>query len=381
MSHKIFISYRRFDTAGTAGRLHDGLNEAFGEEKVFRDVHDIPAGVDFRDVLEQELKNCKIVLVLIGQHYTSMKDDEGNLRIFNPNDFVHMEVASAINMRKIVIPVLVDGVGMPKPQELPEQLQELVNFNAVVISHDRWKTDVSVLVKKLEYHMGPAKGKQNKNIANYSNAAPQSSGFTRVLGPMVVGGLLTLFLLIFVIALPSYVKNSNSDGGIAMAEIENPEMYKQDETEAPVKQPETDKAGFDIPKPKENIPQEYNNQSTSIEQTGGYGLPTVDEKAGEDTDYWGFEKKETLEDVLVGTWEQTYPSVPDMHLRESFREDGAYTNNYQKSGLYYIVVANQIQINGRNVYEFVSMNNSGTEMELKSIEGGGLIKKYRKILN
>ena len=78
MSHKIFISYRRFDTAGTAGRLDDGLSEAFGENVIFRDVHDIPAGVDFRDVLDKELHNCDIVLVLIGQHYTSVKMRKGN---------------------------------------------------------------------------------------------------------------------------------------------------------------------------------------------------------------------------------------------------------------------------------------------------------------
>ncbi len=152
MADKIFLSYRRYDTAGTTGRLSDYLENIFGDKKVFKDVSDIPAGVDFRKVLGKEILDSKIVLVMIGQHYTSVKNEEGNPRLFDPNDFVRIEVETAINMNKIVIPVLVNGATMPRADELPDELKGLVNFNAVIISHDRFKSDVNVLVDKIKYH-------------------------------------------------------------------------------------------------------------------------------------------------------------------------------------------------------------------------------------
>ena len=72
MSHKIFLSYRRSDTAGTTGRLHDYLSDALGSENVFKDVQDIPAGVKFTEVLKDELQKCSIILVMIGKDYTTL---------------------------------------------------------------------------------------------------------------------------------------------------------------------------------------------------------------------------------------------------------------------------------------------------------------------
>ena len=201
-SHKIFISYRRSDTAGTTGRLHDYLSEALGAENVFKDVQDIPAGVKFTEVLKDELQKCSIILVMIGKDYTTIKDDQGNLRLHDPNDFVQIEVATALESKKIVIPVLVNGASMPAADELPDNLKELVEYNAVVISHDRWKSDVDVLVKKLQHHIGPTtKKKTASRNANQAVEAASSATKNTSQRKWLVPGLIGIAAILAVIFL------------------------------------------------------------------------------------------------------------------------------------------------------------------------------------
>ena len=297
-----------------------------------------------------------------------------------------------MQMKKIVIPVLVDGASMPKRNDLPEALQNLVNYNAVVISHDRWKSDVDVLIEKLEYHLGPAPGKQKATDLSQTTAkVTKSSSLRRTVGPMVLGGFLTfVFFVAMAVMIPAFMEPDFAEN------IDDTNNGMEDIADANIgeKQSEMDQAGM-------APPVEYSNESqakridtknsvkqaevqhqeekpTKVVNTGGYGLPTADEQTNAKTDYWGFEEKKSMGDLLVGTWEQTYPETPT-HLREYFGADGSYANSYQK-GLYYIVIQDIIQINGRNAFQVVAMNGHGTEMELKSLEGGGLICTYRKIL-
>ena len=63
---RIFISYRRDDASGHAGRLYDDLVERFGDDRVFIDIDTIELGVDFGDSIEQALDRCEVVLAVIG---------------------------------------------------------------------------------------------------------------------------------------------------------------------------------------------------------------------------------------------------------------------------------------------------------------------------
>jgi hypothetical protein len=67
-SSRIFISYRRDDSAGHAGRLYDRLSTHFGEAQIFMDIDNIEFGMDFVEVIETAISSCKIVLVVIGKH-------------------------------------------------------------------------------------------------------------------------------------------------------------------------------------------------------------------------------------------------------------------------------------------------------------------------
>jgi hypothetical protein len=115
----VFISYRRDDTAGYAGRLYDALTADFGKEHVFIDIDSIGAGQNFADVIEQQIASCSVVIVLIGKGWLASTDEHAARRLDNPRDFVRLEVASALRRKLPVIPVLVGGAKMPRPDDLP----------------------------------------------------------------------------------------------------------------------------------------------------------------------------------------------------------------------------------------------------------------------
>jgi hypothetical protein len=147
---RIFISYRRADSAGYAGRIYDRLAAHFGEDAIFMDVNTIEAGLDFVEVLENAVRSCDVLVALIGTRWLNIKDTEGKRRLDNPQDFVRIEIAAALKREIRVIPVLVDGVNMPNSTELPRGLKSLARRNAVQISHHSFSADAYRLISQLE---------------------------------------------------------------------------------------------------------------------------------------------------------------------------------------------------------------------------------------
>ncbi|HJR06700.1 MAG TPA: SUMF1/EgtB/PvdO family nonheme iron enzyme [Pyrinomonadaceae bacterium] len=145
----IFISYRRDDSSGHAGRLFDGLSARFGEEQVFMDIDQIEPGEDFVQVIESAVGSCEILVALIGRNWLTSRDESGR-RLDNPNDFVRLEITAALVRGIPVIPVLVQGARMPRPQDLPEDLLALSRRHALELSDLRWKHDIDQLTGALE---------------------------------------------------------------------------------------------------------------------------------------------------------------------------------------------------------------------------------------
>ncbi len=158
----IFISYRRDDTSGYAGRLYDQISAHFGEEHVFMDVADIGPGSDFVEVIEQKVGTCNALIALIGKNWLTLKDDQNRPRLGNPDDFVSVEVLAALKRKVEVIPVLVGGAKMPSQRELPESLQPLSRHQALEISDARFTRDVQDLIAALEKGTGQAPPSQRK---------------------------------------------------------------------------------------------------------------------------------------------------------------------------------------------------------------------------
>jgi hypothetical protein len=151
----IFISYRRDDAEGQAGRLFDDLVKYFGPSAVFMDVTGIEPGRDFRRVIDEHVASCGVLLALIGKDWLDAKDQSGARRLDDPTDFVRLETASALKRDIPVVPVLVQGAKMPRAEQLPDVLKELAYRNGVELTHARWDSDVDVLAKQLERHVDP----------------------------------------------------------------------------------------------------------------------------------------------------------------------------------------------------------------------------------
>ncbi len=158
----VFLSYRREDSAGFAGRLADGLEAEFGAGSVFRDVDDIRPGEDFQLAIDSQLRSVDAVLVLIGPRWLDARID-GARRLDDPGDLVRLEVATALASGKPVIPVLVGGAPMPGEAELPTLLAALARRQAVVLSDSGWQGDVARLVASLRPLLGGRPGAAGKS--------------------------------------------------------------------------------------------------------------------------------------------------------------------------------------------------------------------------
>ncbi len=152
----IFISYRREDSEGQAGRLYEGLAAHFGEDRVFMDVAAIRAGRDFRREIEERVASCAVLLVLIGRQWLEARDAAGQRRLDDPADFVRLETGAALAKPQItVVPVLVSGARMPEAKDLPPDLKDMVFRNAAPLSHQRWDGDLEALIADIEDIMNP----------------------------------------------------------------------------------------------------------------------------------------------------------------------------------------------------------------------------------
>jgi TIR domain len=169
----IFVSYRRSDSQGEAGRLFDDLVKHFGDDMVFMDVAGIEAGRDFRKVIEESVAECGVLLVMIGPGWLNAKDERGVRRLDDSGDFVRIETASALRRDVPVVPILVRGAAMPHAEQLPEDLKELAFRNCCELTHARWKSDVQLLLDALHRLVGEVG--QSAAKTGRDQAAPASS--------------------------------------------------------------------------------------------------------------------------------------------------------------------------------------------------------------
>jgi TIR domain len=128
---KITISYRRSDAPSDAGRIFDRLSSRYGKDSVFMDIDTIPFGVDFRDYIDGALRGTDIVLAVIGPRWVGRRG--ARARIQEETDPVRIEIAAAMRMGKIIVPVLVANAVMPSPSDLPESIAKLAFLNAAEI--------------------------------------------------------------------------------------------------------------------------------------------------------------------------------------------------------------------------------------------------------
>jgi hypothetical protein len=150
MAAKVFISYRRGDSAGYAGRLMDRLKTELGSDVLFMDVDAIPLGTNFEKVLHEEVAKCAVLLAVIGPNWSDARDEDGKRRLDDPNDFVRIEVAAALQRNIPVIPILLDGARIPKTNELPKDIKGLTSRNGLDVRHASFHEDMDRLIRGLK---------------------------------------------------------------------------------------------------------------------------------------------------------------------------------------------------------------------------------------
>ena len=150
----IFISYRRDDSAGYAGRLYDRLIPRFGAARVFMDVEGIELGADFVTAIEDAVGSCRVLVVIIGDEWLSTQDAAGRRRLDDPHDFIRLETVTALTRGIRVVPVLVGGALMPRAEELPDDLKPLARRQAIEISHKQWEATTDELIRALDGMLG-----------------------------------------------------------------------------------------------------------------------------------------------------------------------------------------------------------------------------------
>lgn len=146
----IFISYRRTDVPGYVRGLMSDLRNTFGSKQVFLDMEDIAAGSDFPRIIEEAVSNCELLLAVIGPSWVEVRDESGQRRIAEVNDFVRLEIAAALERKIPIIPVLVENAKMPKRDWLPDNLKLFATLQGVALTHDRWDDDIIRLFLAIE---------------------------------------------------------------------------------------------------------------------------------------------------------------------------------------------------------------------------------------
>jgi hypothetical protein len=251
----IFISYRREDAEGQAGRLFDDLVQRFGEQAVFMDVAGIEPGRDFRKAIDAHVASCGVLLAMIGKNWTDARNEAGNRRLDDPLDFVRLETASALKRDIPVVPVLVHGAQMPRADQLPADLADLAFRNAIELTHARWDSDVSVLVKALSRYVTPPEagaGDRGAIERGTQDPAPQA----RKKRPLVLAILVAAAVV--AIAVSAYLFNRRDHDSAQSAVVQQATLPSQVTETSATRPPVT----VPVATPRDEPPKEPTSTST-----------------------------------------------------------------------------------------------------------------------
>jgi TIR domain/Carboxypeptidase regulatory-like domain len=156
----IFISYRRNESAGQAGRLFDRLTARFGDDRVFMDVDTLVPSDHFATRIEKAIATADVMLVLIGAGWTAQVD-----RLAQPADFVRREILAALRVECRLVPVALDGAALPDAATLPEELRALLACEGAVLRHGEFVRDADHLADSLAPFVRPSSDATRRGLS------------------------------------------------------------------------------------------------------------------------------------------------------------------------------------------------------------------------
>lgn len=209
----IILSYRRQDSAGVTGRIFDRLSQEFGPDRVFMDIDSMPAGVDFHEHLQAILADCGALLVVIGKSWRSQRKGQP-ARIMDPDDWVRIEVETALERGIPVVPLLIDGASLPSREQLPESLWPLLRRNALPVDSGRdFHAQLSRLVRDLTVQLDPGGAQPAQAASTPISQAPLTSPNWPAIGRWVL--ILTAIITVGAIAINGANRNDREEAGIS----------------------------------------------------------------------------------------------------------------------------------------------------------------------
>jgi tetratricopeptide (TPR) repeat protein len=173
---RVFVSYRRADSGQVAGRLADRLVEHF---QVFIDIDTLESGMEFTETIRRAVTESDVFVAVIGPQWTELLDPSGQRRLDDSNDWVTVEIATALEHGLPVIPVLVDDARMPTRAELPERLAGLASRQAVTVGHDSFTSDSSQLVAAIQRRIPPVRRQPELAATQLANWEAQADAAAR----------------------------------------------------------------------------------------------------------------------------------------------------------------------------------------------------------
>src|SRR5262245_29223877 len=157
MAGRIFINYRRGVNLKDAQLLQNVLQRHFGRSGVFLDVSGLDRGDHWLHTLERQVDDSVAMISLLGEGWADLKDEKGNRRLDNPNDFVRFEIARAFARDIPVLPVLIDGASMPELSQLPSNLVSLTFPQAMLLRAESLDDDAEKIARRLKHLVAAAR--------------------------------------------------------------------------------------------------------------------------------------------------------------------------------------------------------------------------------
>ncbi len=187
MAGKIFINYRRVESLKDAQHLKTLFDKIFGAHRVFLDLRGIDGGANWLQTLERQVTASAAMVVLIGKGWANLRDEHGNRRLDDPNDFARFEISQALLRHVPVIPVAVDWAAMPDASQLPANLMPLSLLQAMPLRGESFTDDAQKIAEKLKAVLAQRQPGVPVRVAGIGLAAASAIGI--VTGPMVLDRL------------------------------------------------------------------------------------------------------------------------------------------------------------------------------------------------
>jgi TIR domain len=205
MTERIFINYRQHDSPMAAGRIYDRLKNDLGTEHVFIDA-DIPKGNDWEKDLNAHLDQACVFLAVIGPNWLDIRDEHGRRRLDIANDWVRVEIATALSRNIKVIPIIINDASIPNADDLPDDLKPLVKFQTIRLRNREFDQDFEALTHSLRQAVNSQRHASN-NLAlvlEFKTLHERLKLLTnhllkdRRLGAWIVGSLISLGFAAFI---------------------------------------------------------------------------------------------------------------------------------------------------------------------------------------